>query len=77
MMPTAITVPIDVINTLNPEGYEERFWQLVQASAMNHRQAWETIETERAFYGIPERYTSYESFRAARCASRGEKNDGN
>lgn len=59
-----ITIPLVVIDTLRPEGYAERFWHFVQASALNHREAWEALENERAEYLIPERFTSYESFKA-------------
>jgi hypothetical protein len=60
-----ISIPLVVLDTLRPEGYAERFWHFVQASALNHREAWEALEEERAAYHIPERYGSYESFRSA------------
>ena len=59
-----IKIPIVVIDTLYPEGYAERFWHFVQASGLNHREAWEALENERAEYRIPERFSSYESFKA-------------
>jgi hypothetical protein len=60
-----ISIPLVVLDTLYPEGYADRFWHFVQASAMNHREAWEALENERQEYRLPERYKSYESFRAA------------
>lgn len=60
-----IKIPIVVLNTLYPEGYAERFWQIVQASALNHREAFEALEQERQAYHLPERFKSYESFRSA------------
>lgn len=59
-----ISIPLVVLDTLRPEGYAERFWHFVQASALNHREAWEAVENERAAHRIPERYSSYESFKA-------------
>lgn len=76
-MDDMVYIPMKVFSTLHPEGYQERFWHFVQASAMNHREAWEALEEERTAHGLPGRYTSYESFRAAKCAARGSKNDGN
>lgn len=60
-----ISIPLVVLDTLRPEGYAERFWHFVQASALNHREAWEALENERTAYHLPERFKSYESFRAA------------
>jgi hypothetical protein len=60
-----ITIPLVVLDTLRPEGYAERFWAFVQASGLNHREAFEALEDERATYRIPERYKNYESFRSA------------
>lgn len=57
-------IPVYVLRTLKPEGYAERFWTFVQASALNHREAFEALEHEREVFGLPCRYSSYESFRA-------------
>lgn len=57
-------IPSYVLRTLEPEGYARRFWQFVQASALNHREAYEALEDERQAFGLPCRYSSYESFRA-------------
>lgn len=64
MNASCISVPIDILATLTPEGYARRFWDIVNASALNHREAWEIVEAERAAFMIPERYSCYESFRA-------------
>jgi hypothetical protein len=74
-MEEMVYIPMHVFSTLHPEGYAERFWHFVQASAMNHREAWSALEDERTTHGLPERYSSYESFRAARCAARSEKGE--
>jgi hypothetical protein len=57
-------IPVYVLRTLEPEGYARRFWEFVQASAFNHREAFEALEDERERFGLPHRYNSYESFRA-------------
>lgn len=47
------------------EGYFDRFYELT-AQYGNQRAAWEAIEEERRFYGLGERFTSYESFRVVK-----------
>ena len=63
-MDATFEIPVYVLRTLEPDGYAQRFWQFVQASALNHRQAFEALEHEREAFGLPCRYSSYESFRA-------------
>lgn len=58
----SILIPRYLLRTLRPDGYFSRFYELVQASALSHVQAWEAIEGERAAVGLPEGYTSYQSF---------------
>lgn len=43
-------------------GYFERFFELC-AENPTYRQAWESLEHEREEFGMPERYSSYESFK--------------
>lgn len=43
-------------------GYFERFFELC-AETRTYREAWECLEDEREDFGLPERYSSYESFR--------------
>lgn len=62
MEPTAITIPIHILDTLHPNGYAQRFWHFVQASGLTHREAYEMVENERVLHRIPERFSSYESF---------------
>ncbi len=59
-----LIIPVYVLRTLQPQGYAERFWTFVQVSALNHREAFEALEGEREVFGLPCRFSSYESFRA-------------
>lgn len=61
-----ILIPRYLVKTLTPDGYFSRFYELVQASALSHVQAWEAIEAERRHFELPEGYSSHESFRAAK-----------
>lgn len=51
------------INTMYCEDYFKTLVGL--ASDRTFKAAWETIETERMEIGLPERYTTYNSFRKA------------
>ena len=62
-----VTIPRYVIDTLRPKGYFQRFYALVGASSFSHVDAFETIETEREAYGLPNGYDNYQSFK--RCKS--------
>ncbi|MCB0587029.1 MAG: hypothetical protein KDD06_17120 [Phaeodactylibacter sp.] len=62
----SVLVPRYLLRTLTPAGYFSRFYELVQASALSHVQAWEAIEGERAAVGLPPGYTSPESCRVAK-----------
>lgn len=62
-----IEIPVYLVRTLRPDGYISRFYDLISASGLNHREAYEAIEGERTLFGLPEAYTSYESFKSAKC----------
>ena len=47
-------------------GYFERFFELC-AQKPTYRDAWEAVEAERESVGLPERYSSYESFRVQKA----------
>lgn len=47
------------------QGYFERFFELC-GEKPTYREAWEALEDERHDFGLPERFTSYESFRAGK-----------
>jgi hypothetical protein len=51
------------INTMYCEKYFDTLIEL--ASDRTYKSAWETIEYERSEIGLPERYSSYNSFRKA------------
>jgi hypothetical protein len=51
------------INTMYCEKYFDTLLEL--ASDRTYKSAWETIEYQRAEIGLPERYSSYNSFRKA------------
>lgn len=46
-------------------GYFERFYEILPETT-SHRAAWEQLEAEREEVGLPERYSSYESFKAGK-----------
>ena len=52
------------------QGYYSRFYQLVGASGFNHREAYYFLESELEECGLPGRYSSPESFRAAKSQYR-------
>lgn len=46
-------------------GYFERFFEICSETP-TYKAAWEALEEERAGFGLPEKYTSYESFRVGK-----------
>lgn len=67
-----VMVPRHLLRTLEPVGYFRYLYQAVQASGLSHRQAWEAIEGERAAFGLPGAYDSYESCKSAKHHHRGK-----
>lgn len=51
------------------EGYFRRVYELLPESG-TLREAWERTEAEREGVGLPERYSSYESFKAGKWQQR-------
>ena len=58
-------IPCRVIKMLFLDGYFNAFWLKVQ-DGRTHVKAYEETEKELSFYGLPNRYTNYESFKAAK-----------
>ena len=65
--PENASIPAKVLQTLTIPGYFARFYEILPEVGTN-RAAWERLEAEREELGLPERYSSYESFKA--CKSR-------
>lgn len=68
----AVLIPRYLLRTLAPSGYLQYFYLAVQASALNHREAWEAIEADREGHGLPPGYASYESFKRAKSFHMGK-----
>lgn len=68
-----IKIPIRVHKMLSMDGYMSSFWLYVQ-QGKTHPEAFYACERDLDKYGIPARYTSYESFKVAK--SRREARDG-
>lgn len=54
---------------MDNEGYFRRVYEILPAVG-TLREAWEATEAERTGLGLPEKYTSYESFRACKSYHR-------
>ena len=61
-----IVIPQRVIAMLSLPGYFGMFWYFVQERSYSHPQAYEACERTLEHFGLPGRYSSYESFRAAK-----------
>lgn len=62
-----VLVPRYLLHTLRPAGYFSRFYELVQASAMSHTQAFNALHDEQeSILGVVT-YDNYQSFRAGKC----------
>lgn len=59
-------VPYSVTKTLTKGGYFREYYRIIEASGLSAKEAFEHIEEKRAFYEFPPKYTSWESFRAAK-----------
>lgn len=70
-----IKIPIRVFNMLSMDGYMSAFWRYVQ-EGYTHVDAYYACERDLNKYGIPARYTSYESFRAQKAKREAKNGDG-
>lgn len=61
-----ITMPRYLLRTLTPQGYFNRFYELVGASALSHVAAYQAIEDERHAFDLPPGYRGYEVFKSAK-----------
>lgn len=61
-MSYTITIPIEVVNATHPGGYRELYLKYVQ-EGYTPQKAWEMVEDRLEKYGLPGRYSTYESFR--------------
>ena len=57
---------------LSSSGYYAMFWHFVQSRGYTHVQAYEACERTLSHYKMPERYSSYESFRVNKSKSGGK-----
>lgn len=67
--PENVEISAKTLQTLTVKGYFLRFYEILPDFRTN-RETWEALEAERMASGLPERYSSYESFRAAKCYHR-------
>lgn len=70
-----IKIPIRVFNMLSMDGYMYAFWNYVQEGC-THMDAYYACERDLNRYGIPARYTSYESFKSAKTKREGLEKGG-
>lgn len=61
-MTYTVTIPLEVVNATHPGGYFELYMKRRQ-EGFTSKEAWSAVESELQSYGLPGRYSSYESFR--------------
>lgn len=61
-MTYTVTIPLEVVNATHPGGYFELYAKRRQ-EGLTSKEAWSAVESELQSYGLPGRYSSYESFR--------------
>jgi len=61
-MTYTVTIPLEVVNATHAGGYFELYVKRRQ-EGLNSKEAWSAVESELESYGLPGRYSSYESFR--------------
>lgn len=61
-----IIVSQRILRTFTREGFVTEYYTIIQSSGFTAREAWEYLEEMRISKGFPPRYSSYDSFRAAK-----------
>lgn len=64
--PKNVEISVKTLQTMTIEGYFRRFYEILPDFRTN-KETWEALEADRIEAGLPERYSSYESFRSAKC----------
>ena len=64
-----VHIPLEVVNATWPGGYYELYLKF-RGEGMNGVDAWSRVESELASYGLPGRFSSYDSFRSRLSAMR-------
>ena len=61
-----VLVPRYLLRTLRPEGYFNRFYDIVQASGLSHVRAFEAIHDEQVHFLGMATIDNYESFKSSK-----------
>lgn len=59
-----VQIPLEVVNATHRGGYYELFLKF-RGEGMTMTAAWSRVEAELSAYGLPPRYSSFESFRVS------------